>query len=434
MAIQVTTTQLSVDRPGEGEVPEVRDRVVVEGWAWSPDGPPRVTVTVAGRAAEVLPGAWRPDVSAALGIGEIRGYLAMGSVAGLEPGPAEVVAAATGADGIAVERRRTVEVAGVEARPGRPRPWAGIAERLDPRITPGVLAHAEHVARYRWAAQLADGRDVLDAACGVGFGAHLLHEGGARSVTGVDAFAGAIVEAREQGHDGLRFEIGDLLDLPFASERFDLVVCFEAIEHVAEQERVVDEIKRVLRPGGLLAMSTPVRGAFTVHNPHHVAELAPDELERLLRGRFDNVALRWQHSASASVLDLGPKDGRPASPSPSLEWTSGPIEPLYVVALAGDAELPQPQPAGSLAAGHDIAGLISYAYEISDQLAEARADLSAMRARALRAESAYEALEERHADALGALDEIRSSRAWELAAPLRAGEEAWRSAAKRWRR
>jgi SAM-dependent methyltransferase len=434
MAADITATQLSVDRPGEGESPLVRDLVVVEGWAWSPDGPPKVVVTIGGRAAEVLPGPWRSDVSAALGIGEIRGYRAIGSVTGLETGTAEVVATATGSDGITVERRRTVEVSDAARQQGRPRPWAGFAERLDPRIAPGGLTHAEHIARYRWAAQLAEGRDVLDAACGVGFGAHLLHRAGARSVTGIDAFAGAIVEARERGHDGLRFEIGNLLELPLEPASFDLVVCFEAIEHVAEQERMLDEIKRVLRPGGVLAISTPLRGAVAVHNPHHVAELEPEEFHRLLRGCFDNVDLRWQHSALASVIDLGPKDGKPAAPSPPLPWTSGPIEPLYAVALAGDGELPRPRPVGSLAAGYDIAALVTNAYELADQLSEARAEHAALRARALRAESAYTALESRHAEVQGALHASRAERSGDLADVLRAGSQAWRGAAKRWRR
>ena len=363
MATDVTPTQLSVDRPAEGESPLAHDQIVVEGWSWSPDGPVDLIVTIGGRPVEVLPGGWRPDVSAALGIGEIRGYVAVGTVTGLPPGPADVVVTATGADGIAVERRRSVEVGGPGSRrQGRPRPWAGFSERLDPRIAPGGMTHAEHVARYRWAAQLAEGRDILDAACGVGFGAHMLLAAGAAGVTGVDAFAAAIIEARERGRDGMRFEIGDLRDLPFEAASFDLVVCFEAIEHVDEQERMLDEIKRVLRPDGVLAISTPVAGAIAVHNPHHVAELAPDEFHDLLRSRFANVDLRWQHSALASVIDVGPSDGKPAAPSPPMPWTAGPIEPLYAVALAGDGELPQPAPVGSLGAGSDIGALITHAY------------------------------------------------------------------------
>lgn len=393
MSTVATTTQLSVDRPADGELPAVRDQVVVEGWAWSPDGPPQLTVTVAGRPTEVVPSGWRPDVSAALGIGEIRGFVALGSATGLPAGQAEVIVTATAADGVTVERRRTIDVTSDPSRrEGRPRPWADFTERLDPAVAPGSLTHVEHVARYRWAAPLAAGADVLDAACGVGYGAHLLSRAGARSVTGVDAFAGAIIEAREQAHPGLEFLLGDLLDLPLEDDAFDVVVCFEAIEHIAEQGRMLEELKRVLRPGGVLAVSTPVPGAITVHNPHHVAEITADELERLLRARFAHVSILAQHSAVASVIDVGPREGQVAVTSPPLGWTAGPVEPLYAVALAGDGDLPDLAPTGALAAGVDIGGLVSQFYATADELAKARAEATALRARAIRAEHAFEAL------------------------------------------
>jgi SAM-dependent methyltransferase len=435
MASDATSTRLSIDRPPDGPPPAVRDHVVVEGWAWSPEGSVDVSVTVGGRPAELLPGAWRPDVSAALGIGEIRGYVARATVTGLSPGLADVVVTATGPDGIAVERRRAVDVGGPDSdRNGRPRPWSGFTERLDPKIAPGSMTHAEHVARYRWVAQIASGREVLDAACGVGYGAHLLLAAGAAGVIGIDAFAGAIVEARERGRQGLRFEIGDLRELPLEDDRFDLVVCFEAIEHVAEQERVLDEVKRVLRPDGVLAISTPVRGAVGMHNPHHAAELSPDELDDLLRSRFANVELRWQHSALASLIDVGPSGATPAAPSPPMPWAAGPVEPLYVVALAGDGELPQPAPAGSLGAGSDMGGLITHAFALADELSEARAEIAVQRARATRAELAYAALEARHADALGLINALQAPRSAELPAALRAGGEILRDAVKRWQR
>jgi len=417
MTTATTSTQLSVDRPGDGERPTVRDQVVVEGWAWAPDGPPQLTVTIGGRPAEVVPSGWRPDVTAALGIEEIRGYVAMGSTAGLPAGPAEVVVTATGSDGVTVERRRVVEVTTDPGRrQGRPRPWAGFTERLDPRVAPGSLTHVEHVARYRWTAPLAEGADVLDAACGVGYGAHLLSRAGARTVTGIDAFAGAIIEAREQAHAGLEFILGDLLDLPFADASFDLVVCFEAIEHIAEQDRLLDELKRVLRPGGVLAISTPVPGAISVHNPHHVAEIDSLQLEALLRARFAHVDLRWQHSAQASVIDLAPGD-EPAVVSPPLAWTAGPTEPLYAVALAGDEPLTTLAPTGALAAGLDIGALVSQTYTTADDLAETQAMLTAERARAVRAEHAYAALEQKHAEALEAARVAAAAPAPDLSPP-----------------
>ena len=121
---------------------------------------------------------------------------------------------------------------------------------------------------------------------------------------------------------------------------------------------MLEELKRVLRgrrAGGYHA----VPGAITVHNPHHVAEITADELERLLRARFAHVSILAQHSAVASVIDVGPRDGQVAVTSPPLGWTAGPVEPLYAVALAGDGDLPDLAPTGALAAGVDIGGLVS---------------------------------------------------------------------------
>jgi 2-polyprenyl-3-methyl-5-hydroxy-6-metoxy-1,4-benzoquinol methylase len=427
------TTLLSIDRPAEGERPAVGRDVVVEGWAWSPSGPPHVSVTVGDRLADVRRGPWRSDVSAALGVGEMRGFVAVGQATG-PPGPIEIVVTAEGADGVKVERRRTVEIAGgLTPLAGRPRPFAGFAERFDPGVDAGGMTHAEHVARYRWAAQVAEGRDVLDAGCGVGFGAHVLHAAGARRVAGVDAFAGAVVEAREQAQPGLEFIVGDVRELPFGEHEFDLVTCFEVIEHVAEQERLLDELARVLRPGGLLAISTPIPGAIALRNPHHVAELDPHEFERLLRERFANVALRWQNSAIASIVEGGPSGSGLAPQSQPLGWATGPVEPLYAIALAGDGELPQTEPVGALAAGYDIGALITEWYETADELARSRAEVTAERARAVRAEGALAAADGRRtaverelAEALEHLRRLESSRSWALTAPLRAAARARR--------
>ena len=88
------------------------------------------------------------------------------------------------------------------------------------------------------------------------------------------------------------------------------------IEHVAEPERVLDELRRVLRPSGLLVISTPNRDVFTPGNPHHLHELTPDELREALGSRFGSVALRRQHTWMASGV-LDDDASPPAAPSRS---------------------------------------------------------------------------------------------------------------------
>lgn len=407
---------LSVDRPGEDETLVVTDMFLLEGWTYSDAGTPELTVSYAGHQATVAAGGFRTDVSDALRIGPHRGYVATGSTAGLPAGTLEIVVTATAPDGETASITRTVQVADRDGElPDRPRPLSAPSERLDPRLAPGSLTHAEHVARYRWVAPLAAGKDVLDAGCGVGYGSALLAAAGARSVTGVDAFAAAVLEARQQDRHASTFLVGDLRDLPLEDDSVDLVVCFEVIEHIDEQERLISELRRVLRPDGVLVVSTPVPGAIAVHNPHHVREIDAEQLAALLRSTFARVRVLAQHSAIASVLDAP----LPREAAPAMTWATGPVDPMYTLAIAGDAELPDLTPSGVLATGADIGALISEHYVLADELLRTQADLAAQRARAERAESALAALQAAHDDLHEQARVTHDSRSWRLTRPLR---------------
>src|SRR3954452_3485544 len=113
----------------------------------------------------------------------------------------------------------------------------GIPERFVPGEAQGELVEAEHLVRYAWAASLARQRRVLDAGCGMGYGTDMLDRAGALSAIGVD-IADEVVEvpASQAEATNLRFVAGDIRELPFEDCSFDLVVCFETIEHIAEQD------------------------------------------------------------------------------------------------------------------------------------------------------------------------------------------------------
>ncbi len=161
----------------------------------------------------------------------------------------------------------------------------------DPNM--GLDTQQEHLLRYRATAPLVAGRRVLDAACGEGYGAALL-AGTAREVVGLDLSEAAIAHARDKYAraaglaDRLGFVAGSIADLPFPDASFDVVVSFETIEHVdaALQQRFVAEIARVLKPDGLLVMSTPNRVNYSerpgYRNPFHVREMDPAEFRALL--------------------------------------------------------------------------------------------------------------------------------------------------------
>jgi SAM-dependent methyltransferase len=247
-------------------------------------------------------------------------------------------------------------VTGLSADPARAEPTG---ERFIPDLMGGHLVEAEHMVRYLWAAQFAPGRRTLDAGSGMGYGSRTLAEGGADGVVGVDRDAAVVELVRGEPPAGVSFEVGDLLSLPFGADEFDYVVCFEAIEHVEDPQTVLDELRRVLRPDGLLAISTPNRDVYMPGNPFHLRELTPNELEAELGRRFGTVTLRRQHTwiASAVLDDDSFRTGGNAAISDvevRKAWGEEPGRETYTVALAGAGELPSGRGLASLTADVDI--------------------------------------------------------------------------------
>jgi ubiquinone/menaquinone biosynthesis C-methylase UbiE len=223
----------------------------------------------------------------------------------------------------------------------------------------GRIIEAEHLARYVWAAQLASGRRVLDAACGMAYGTRLLADAGASEVVGIDISEEVVAEARATAGPNMTFDVGDLRKLPYGDDEFDLIACFEAIEHVPDPDVVLDELRRVLRPGGVVALSTPNRDVYSPGNPFHLRELTPNELEAELTQRFRSVVLRRQHTWVASgIFDdqsfkaagnqrIDGVDMRKASENEVGKET-------YTLALASDGEIPADRPVAELSGDVDL--------------------------------------------------------------------------------
>ena len=158
----------------------------------------------------------------------------------------------------------------------------------------------EHRARYRFAGQWARGCRVLDVACGAGFGVQLLAQAGAYPI-GVDLDARALAEARAL-EPAARLVRADAACLPLPDAAFDLVTSFETLEHVPDAAALLGELRRVLRPGGRLVLSTPNRafGPSEHHqNPFHLREFEADELRQLLQRAFSTVRLFGQRPSPA---------------------------------------------------------------------------------------------------------------------------------------
>lgn len=151
---------------------------------------------------------------------------------------------------------------------------------------PGSGATAEQLAmlaaRYQLAAALCTGRDVLEVACGPGIGLGLLARR-ARRVVGGDYDAQLVALAK--AHYGRRVPVirFDARALPVRSESFDVVILFEALYYLERPEAFVQEARRVLRPQGMLVIST-VNREWEGFNPSPYAHryLGAAELRALL--------------------------------------------------------------------------------------------------------------------------------------------------------
>lgn len=220
------------------------------------------------------------------------------------------------------------------------------------RFVPGVgdqIEH-EHVHRYLFSLQFCNGRDVLDVACGEGYGSALLG-GVAKSVVGVDSSADAVAHAsRNYASQSVAFVQADATETPLADASVDVVVCFETIEHVDDHEGLLGEIKRVLRPDGLLLLSTPDRETYLAGaepNPYHVRELNRVELAALVSSHFAHVAVGGQDSSSGSAIFVPNDAERSGVPTyfdkidaDRYTASAGPARPTYLISLASDVPLP----------------------------------------------------------------------------------------------
>ena len=149
----------------------------------------------------------------------------------------------------------------------------------------------------------------------------------------------------------LSFEHGDMRELSSLTEAsFDLVTCFESLEHINEQDSVMTEVLRVLKPEGIFVVSTPDRRVYSVEagrdNPFHVHELDHDELAALLSANFRHVRLWGQNTVVGSlILPLGPEDGAGEVLTLVAErggWTPGTkLSPTYLLGVASAARLPE---------------------------------------------------------------------------------------------
>jgi SAM-dependent methyltransferase len=189
--------------------------------------------------------------------------------------------------------------------------WTG--ERFVPWLQNATIAY-EHLHRYAYAAGFVKDKRVLDLAAGEGYGSQLLARTAA-AVVGVDIDPRTVRHATQKyGTPTIQFIPGSAAAVPLGAEPpFDVVVCFEAIEHIEDQQALLREVARLLAPDGLFIASTPnaaeYRSADEEPNPFHVKELQVEEFRQLLAGHFAHVRLLGQRVLPcSSIWPLGSTD------------------------------------------------------------------------------------------------------------------------------
>jgi GT2 family glycosyltransferase/SAM-dependent methyltransferase/glycosyltransferase involved in cell wall biosynthesis len=207
----------------------------------------------------------------------------------------------------------------------------------------------EHVHRYRAAAAICYRKRVLDAASGEGYGTAMLAASGAQ-VVGLELDK-MTVEAARLRYPGLDFRQGDVTRLPFDDAEFDVITSFETLEHVPDPHTALDEFRRVLKPDGVLVISTPERGVYNRHlaepNRFHLYEMGREEFRRELENRFRYVSFYGQRVVFGSLF-VAPMGGRLETarrePSGAIIEQNSFDSAMYLIAACSNArppELPQ---------------------------------------------------------------------------------------------
>jgi 2-polyprenyl-3-methyl-5-hydroxy-6-metoxy-1,4-benzoquinol methylase len=221
-------------------------------------------------------------------------------------------------------------------------------ERLSP-ATNDYIEILYHWQRYLAAAQLANAKNVLDVACGEGYGAEYLARFADR-VCAVDLDGVTLKEARARyRRPNLAFAQASADELPFRSRAFDVATSFETIEHLPpdKQEPFVHELARVLKPGGVVLVSTPNKRRtekFSEKNPYHLKEFYPEEFSALLARHFKHVDC-WLQEINLATFSWNPNGAFPRrAPWATIGWTDGVYSPserpidgfLYVIAVCSN--------------------------------------------------------------------------------------------------
>lgn len=166
----------------------------------------------------------------------------------------------------------------------------------------------DHLHRYAITSKYTKDKIVLDIASGEGYGTNLISKN-AKFVYGVDIDKDSIEHAKNKyKSENIKFLHGSTDKIPLGNHSVDVVVSYETIEHHDRHDEMMKEIKRVLKPDGIVIISTPDKYYYSdirnFNNKFHVKELYKKEFSDLISKYFINIQLLNQTFINGnSVID-----------------------------------------------------------------------------------------------------------------------------------
>jgi SAM-dependent methyltransferase len=291
---------------------------------------------------------------------------------------------------------------------GQPQCLEANGERFLPDMQGNIAL--EHLHRYAIAREFGVAKIVLDIASGEGYGSALLAEAAAR-VIGVDISLEAVAHANAKyRRPNVRFLRGSCTDIPLSESSIDVVVSFETIEHHAEHEAMLREIKRVLRRRGLLIISSPDKLEYSERanhgNAYHVKELYADDFVALIKNHFAHVALLGQRVLYGSTMFLYGTPGESRhyyrQNDSVIHTHHGLMRPVYHLAVASDSDLP------------------SLSSSLFERLGESDPQIAALQRELDHTYRRIAGLEKEVDGLHAAINAIHGSHSWKATRPLRA--------------
>ncbi|MDY0987411.1 class I SAM-dependent methyltransferase [Flavobacterium sp. CFBP9031] len=218
--------------------------------------------------------------------------------------------------------------------------WTG--ERLETFVYNRIAI--EHLHRYAITNNYIKGKIILDIASGEGYGAALMSKE-ASFVYGVDIDKEAISKAKlKYTQKNIEFLEGSTNAIPLDDNTIDVVISFETIEHHDEHDKMMLEIKRVLKPDGIVIISTPDKLYYSEErnllNEFHVKELYKHEFKNLINNYFNHQQLLTQlyNNGNSIIQNDIEKNNLMLYYGNYLSIKNRAVKPMFLISIASDFE------------------------------------------------------------------------------------------------